>query len=101
LLRIEYRKNGKVAHVQQVTDERPGFIGTESLPGMGGGALVRHVKASYEGGRFALENRHGAVPLSWRAENGLHGELPPGEKLLVDGETDLLIGDWVITCHEE
>lgn len=100
-LSVEYHRNGHVEHSQWVTDERPGFIGTEALPGMGSGILVRHVRLFYEGDGFRLENRHGSKPLLWRADNGRSGELPPGETLPIEGEIDVALGEWVVTCREE
>jgi hypothetical protein len=100
-LLVEYQRDRRIEHAQWITDERPGFIGTEIVAGMGSGILVRHLRVAYEGGRFALENRHGSNPVAWRADNGRSGELGPGETLPVESDTDLLLGDWVITCHEE
>ncbi|MBW3622894.1 MAG: hypothetical protein KY468_05725 [Armatimonadetes bacterium] len=98
---VEYHRNGETEHVQWVTDERPGYIGTEAVPGMGSGILVRHVRLFHEGDGFLLENRHGSKPLLWRADGGRSGELPPGERLPVDGEVDVVLGGWTVTLKEE
>ena len=100
-LRVEYHRNGHAEHTQWVTDERPGFIGTEALPGMGAGILVRHVRLAYEGDGFTMENRHGSKPLLWRADHGRSGELAPGERLPIQGEVDVALGEWIVTCREE
>jgi hypothetical protein len=98
---VEYHRNGHTEHVQWVTDERPGYIGTEAMPGMGGGVLVRHARLAHTGDGFTLENRHGTKPLEWRADGGRSGEVPPGGALPLDGETDVILGDWTVTCREE
>ena len=100
-LLVEYHRNGHAEHTQWVTDERPGYIGTENLPGMGGGILVRHVRVFHDGDGFSLENRHGTRPLEWRANGGRSGELPPGQSMPVEGEVDVILGDWTVTCREE
>jgi hypothetical protein len=100
LLRLDYTRDGNVQHTQWVTDEKPGFIGTESLPGMGSGILVRHVRVFRNGDSFVLENRHGSRPLAWRS-NGQSGELPPGATLPIHESTEVLLGDWTVECRED
>ncbi len=68
---------------------------------MGAGILVRHVRLFYEGDGFTMENRHGSRPLLWRVDNGRSGELAPGERLPLDGEVDVILGEWVVTCRQE
>jgi hypothetical protein len=99
-LRLDYTRNGYVEHTQWVTDEKPGFIGTESLPGMGSGILVRHVRVFRNGESFVLENRHGSRSLAWRS-NGQSGDLPPGATLPIHEATDVLLGDWTVECRED
>jgi hypothetical protein len=99
-LRLDYVRNGNLEHTQWVTDEKPGFIGTESLPGMGSGILVRHVRVFRNGESFVLENRHGSRPLAWRSD-GQSGDLPPGATLPIHEETDVFLGDWTVECRED
>ena len=100
-LRIEYRRDGETRHVQWVTDEWPGFIGTQEVPGMGAGILVRHARVFYEDGGFRIENRHSTQPIGWWVENHHNGDLPPGGLMPLGPEIDLFLGDWTLHCTEE
>ena len=100
-LRVEYEREGRVEHVQTVASGETGYVGTEQLPRMGTGVLVRHLRVSGENGGFSLENRHSFQPIQWEGEEGRKGELSPGEAISVRGEVDLTLGDYRIRCREE
>ena len=122
LLQIQYVRDGEVQHTEFVSGDRPGFVGTEAMPGMGAGILVRHAQIGFDGYRFTVENRHGSQPLAWQSGEGSpdnpirgqavrleptpgenapsQGEIAPREKLALRGDTDLLLGDWVVALRD-
>lgn len=98
---LEYSREGSVMHCQPVTDAVPAYIGTEFLPDLGAGCLVRHVQIIWNDDGLIGENRDSRRPISWRSSGGQAGEAPAFEPFPLDNGTALHVGDWSVTCRIE